>query len=107
MSDNMDEYCPEFNDTIKQMINWYGDDTMKVICMEEFAELTQAISESLLEKPGSRDDIIEAVADAVICLRALRIMLDITPRALNGWIEYETIKNAKRLKIAKGEKGWQ
>ena len=97
----------EFNGTIKQMIKWYGDDTMKVICMEEFAKLIQAISESLLGKPGSRDDIIEEIADAVICLRALRIMLDITPQALDGWIEYETLRNAKRLKIAKKEKGWQ
>lgn len=109
MSNNMSEYMQdnEFNETIKQMIKWYGADEMKVICMEECAELIQAISKSLRGKPDSRDNLLEEMADVVICLRALKIMYDITPRALDKWIESKTLRNAKRLKIEKGKKGWQ
>lgn len=65
--------------------------------MEECAELIQAISKAKRGKIN-RDNMIEEIADVLICIEMLKQMYMISDEKINGWIE----KN-KREK----QKGWK
>lgn len=67
----------------------------QVIWMEELAELQQAISKSLRGKLD-RYNLIEEVADVLICLTQLRIEYAIDDLELQAMIDYKHRRNVER-----------
>lgn len=67
----------------------------QVIWMEELAELQQAISKSLRGKLD-RYNLIEEVADVLICLTQLRIEYAIDDKELQSMIDYKHYRNVGR-----------
>ena len=74
------------------------------IAMEEFAELTQAISKQI-RGYDNRIGLLEEMADAYICLEFLKSIFDITPEELQKAIdvklqrERNKQRRVKRLKL--------
>lgn len=66
------------------------------MCMEECAELIQAVSKRLRGKPDPDDNLAEEMADVVICLHLLQDMYDVTDERLESWIDRKTERQAKR-----------
>ena len=61
MADNIDKSI------IAKSINYYGEEIQSTVCMEECAELIQAISKAKRGKIN-RDNMIEEIADVLICI---------------------------------------
>lgn len=64
--------------------------------MEECAELIQAISKA---KRGriDRDNMIEEIADVLICIEMLKQMYMISDEKINKWIEKKQEREVKRI----------
>ena len=67
----------------------------QVVWMEELAELQQAISKSLRGKLD-RYNMIEEVADVLICIAQLRIKYAIDDHELQSMIDYKHYRNVGR-----------
>ena len=72
-----------------EAINSYGNASQKVKAIEEMAELTQAISKSLLD---NKNNVEEEIADVEIMLTQLKIMYSLND--IENWRNYKL----KRLK---------
>lgn len=72
-------------DIIKQSINYYGIDTQSTVCMEECAELIQAISKA---KRGKLDNenMTEEIADVLICIEMLKELYGLQDCEIENWI---------------------
>lgn len=70
---------------VKKSIEHYGKDVQSTVCMEECAELIQAISK---EKRGKsdKDHLAEEMADVLICIQMLRQIYDIQEDSLESQI---------------------
>ena len=70
------------------------------IAMEEFAELTQAISKQI-RGYDNRIGLLEEMADAYICLEFLKSIFNITPEELQKAmdVKLQRERNIKRLKL--------
>lgn len=66
-----------------------------IVTMEELAELQQAISKYLRDKPDF-DNIHEEVADVLLCLDKLIHHLDLSPDYIREWLRYKLERNKKR-----------
>lgn len=82
---------------IQQSIEHYGKDTQSTICMEECAELIQAISK---EKRGKsdKDHLAEEIADVIICIEMLRQIYNISEDAISSWIITKQERTIERIK---------
>lgn len=81
----------------RQSIDHYGRQLQSIVCMEECAELIQAISKKLRDPTSPNDHLAEEMADVIICLHLLRMMYGITDKAIGDWVEAKTIRLAKRM----------
>lgn len=81
----------------RQSIDHYGKQLQSIVCMEECAELIQAISKKLRDPTSPNDHLAEEMADVIICLHLLRMMYGITDKAIRDWVEAKTIRLAKRM----------
>lgn len=81
----------------RQSIDHYGRQLQSIVCMEECAELIQAISKKLRDPTSPNDHLAEEMADVIICLHLLRMMYGITDKAIRDWVEAKTIRLAKRM----------
>lgn len=81
----------------RQSIDHYGRQLQSIVCMEECAELIQAISKKLREDTPSNDALTEEMADVIICLNLLKMMYGITDKAISDWVEAKTLRVAKRM----------
>ena len=70
---------------VKKSIEHYGKDVQSTVCMEECAELIQAISK---EKRGKSDKshLAEEMADVIICIEMLKQIYNITEDEIHSWI---------------------
>ena len=70
---------------VKRSIEHYGKDLQSTVCMEECAELIQAISK---EKRGKsdKDHLSEEIADVLICIEMLRQIYNITEDEIYSWV---------------------
>lgn len=84
-------------DIIKQSIDFYGKDVQSTVCMEECAELIQAISK---EKRGKHDKqhLIEEMADVYICLEMLKEIYNISSKEIESMIERKQQREIERIK---------
>ena len=76
-------------------INHDGIKLKQVICMEELAELTQATSKALRGKLN-RENMIEEIADVLICIEMLKIMYGINKHDIQTWIDAKIERQKER-----------
>lgn len=82
---------------IADSIQQYGKNNQSTVCMEECAELIQAISKAKRGKIN-RDNMIEEIADVLICIEMLKQMYMISDEKINKWIEKKQAREAERMK---------
>lgn len=82
---------------IAESILHYGKNNQSTVCMEERAELIQAISKAKRGKIN-RDNMIEEIADVLICIEMLKQMYMISDEKINKWIEKKQAREAERMK---------
>ena len=76
---------------IDRSVDHYGEEIQSTVCMEECAELIQAISKAKRGKIN-RDNMIEEIADVLICIEMLKQMYMISEDKINKWIEKKQAK---------------
>lgn len=81
---------------IADIIQHYGKNNQSTVCMEECAELIQAISKAKRGKID-RDNMIEEIADVLICIEMLKQMYMISDEKINKWIEKKQAREAERI----------
>lgn len=81
---------------IIKSIQHYGKNNQSTVCMEECAELIQAISKAKRGKIN-RDNMIEEIADVLICIEMLKQMYMISNEKINKWIEKKQAREAERM----------
>lgn len=82
---------------IDRSVDHYGEEIQSTVCMEECAELIQAISKAKRGKIN-RDNMIEEIADVLICIEMLKQMYMISDEKINKWIEKKQAREAERMK---------
>ena len=87
----------ERNAVWHESVERFGTRLQSVVCMEECAELIQAVSKRLRGKPDPEDNLAEEMADVTICLKLLQIMYDITDDELDEWVERKTMRQKQRM----------
>ena len=75
-------------DVIEQVIKHYGVEEEQFICMEEMAELQQAISKCLRNKKNE-ENLIEEIADVLICIENLKMIHCIKEEEIQKVIDYK------------------
>ena len=77
-----------------------GYNIQSLIAMEECAELQKAISKVIRygdEDKDTYDDLVDGMADVIICLEQLKVMYQITEDELQAMIERKHNWNMKRI----------
>ncbi len=84
---------------MKEIIKFYGKEHQSRIAMEECAELIQAINKCMRypDDKKSKENLIEEIADVLICIIQLRIMYHITNDAIKKLIFEKLDRTYKRL----------
>ena len=82
---------------IADSIKHYGKEAQSTVCMEECAELIQAISK---EKRGKSDrmHLAEEIADVLICIEILKQIYGVTDELVNDWIYTKQARIVERMK---------
>lgn len=82
---------------VQRSIEHYGKDVQSTVCMEECAELIQAISK---EKRGKSDKehLAEEMADVIICIEMLKQIYNITEDEIYSWIINKQERTIERIK---------
>lgn len=85
------------NEIIKDSIVYYGKDAQSTVCMEECAELIQAISK---EKRGEsdKDHLVEEMADVLISIELLKEIYEVSNEQINDWIDEKQKRIRLRMK---------
>lgn len=80
---------------VKRAIEYYGKDVQSTVCMEECAELIQAISK---EKRGKSDKshLAEEMADVIICIEMLKEIYSISDDMISEWIQIKEARIIER-----------
>ena len=81
---------------IAESILHYGKNNQSTVCIKECAELIQAISKAKRGKID-RDNMIEEIADVLICIEMLKQMYMISDEKINKWIEKKQVREAERM----------
>ena len=81
---------------VSRSLNTYGSGMQLVVCMEELSELTQAISKEIRGK-DSRNNVIEEMADVLICIEIIKQVFEITDEDIDIWIKYKQERNLFRM----------
>ena len=81
---------------VSDSINHYGANLQTTVCMEELAELIQAISK---EKRGKSDKnhLAEEMADVLICIEILKQAYQISDHDIDNWIEKKQTRIYERM----------
>ena len=73
------------SNVVKKSIEHYGDDLQTTVCMDECSELIQAISKMKRGK-DNRDNLIEEMADVMICMDILKQVYGISDREIQIYV---------------------
>lgn len=84
----------------RQSIDHYGKQLQSIVCMEECAELTQAISKKLRDPTSPNNHPVEEMADVTICLNLLKLMYGITDKEIHNRVVAKTLRLSKRMEEA-------
>ena len=87
-------------DVLAKAIKKYGVEKQLLVCMEEPAELIQAISKvgRYPEDSTRMQDLIEEMADVTICLEYLKLIYNIRQEELDEWINRKVKRISKKIK---------
>ena len=100
------EYKLEINqDVIKETNNVWGFEYMTALCMEEFAEVVQAINK--VRRNNSFDNLNhldEEIADCLICIEQLIDLGIANEERIQHWIEYKQARQINRNEAHKDDK---
>ena len=82
---------------VQRSIEHYGKDVQSTVCMEECAELIQAISK---EKRGKsdKDHLAEEMADVIICIEMLKQIYNVTDDEIYSWVINKQERIIERIK---------
>lgn len=83
-------------ETISDSIQHYGVENQSTVCMEECAELIQAISKY---KRGNqnKENLKEEIADVLICIEMLKQMYGIPSSDIDRWIGKKQKRELERM----------
>lgn len=81
---------------IAESIQHYGIENQSTVCMEECAELIQAISKAKRGKIN-QDNMIEEIADVLICIEMLKQMYSISDSEIDAWIKKKQKREVERM----------
>ena len=88
---------------IKDLIDTYGKENQLTVCMEEPAELVQAISK--MRRYGStgknKDHLCEEIADTLIAAQTLMEIYEIDKKDINEWIKKKEERAERRCRAIK------
>lgn len=101
---------PEQENTVEmRSIAWYGTDAQTTTCMEECAELIQAISKLKRYNPEdpnnkvSRNELIEnlleEMADVQICFNLLVAIYELKPSDLRRMIDHKVWRMKQKMEL--------
>ena len=85
------------SNVVKKSIEHYGADLQTVVCMEECAELIQAISKMKRGK-DNRDNLIEEMADVMICMEILKQVYGISENDIQNYVCQKQNRSIERMK---------
>lgn len=85
------------SNVVKKSIEHYGADLQTVVCMEECAELIQAISKMKRGK-DNRNNLIEEVADVMICIEILKQVYGISDNEIQNYVCQKQNRSIERMK---------
>ena len=85
------------SNVVKKSIEHYGTDLQTVVCMEECAELIQAISKMKRGK-DNRDNLIEEIADVMICIEILKQVYGISDNEIQNYVCQKQNRSIERMK---------
>lgn len=104
----------QINDKIcRKAIDTFGTEMMLNVCMEEPAELLQAISKMRRLSTGDisspieierKCNLVEEIADVNIILTELMMIYDVKPHEVQTWIESKQTRTESRIQRAEREK---
>lgn len=85
------------SNVVKKSIEHYGADLQTVVCMEECAELIQAISKMKRGK-DNRNNLIEEIADVMICMEILKQVYGISDNEIQNYVCQKQNRSIERMK---------
>ena len=86
-----------------RVVGFYGADAQAMVHMEECAELIQAVSKMRRVRNSGKDDgeaydnMVEEMADVLICLEQLRLMYGIPDHAIQDMIYRKCARQEARI----------
>ena len=83
---------------IAKCIKHYGEEIQSTVCMEECAELIQAISKAKRGKLDE-DNMTEEIADVLICIEMLKQIYNIPDCSIENWIERKQERILRRMEV--------
>ena len=87
---------------VSKSIKHYGEGMQSVVCMEELSKLSQAISKEI-RGIGDRSNLVEEMADVIICLEILKQIFAVTNVEIEEWVKFKQERNLKHIEYM--EKG--
>ena len=85
---------------VSKSIKHYGEGMQSVVCMEELSELSQAISKEI-RGIGDRSNLVEEMADVIICLEILKQIFAVTNVEIEEWVKFKQGRTLKHIKYEK------
>ena len=85
---------------VSKSLDTYGNGIQLVVCMEELSELTQAISKEI-RGVGDRSNLVEEMADVIICLEILKQIFAVTNVEIEEWVKFKQGRTLKHIKYEK------
>lgn len=85
------------SNVVKKSIDHYGADLQTVVCMEECAELIQAVSKMKRGK-DNRNNLIEEMADVMICMEILKQVYGISDNEIQNYVCQKQNRTIERMK---------
>ena len=82
---------------VKRSIEHYGKDLQSTVCMEECAELIQAISKMKRGK-DNRNNLIEEMADVMICMEILKQVYGVSDSEIQNYVCQKQNRSIERMK---------
>ena len=87
-------------EVIEQTNKVWGFEYMTALCMEEFAEVVQAINKVRRKRNDDNlDHLNEEIADCLICIEQLKDMGLVDDTNIQKWINYKQNRQQIRNKI--------
>lgn len=87
-------------EVIEQTNKVWGFEYMTALCMEEFAEVVQAINKVRRKRNDNNlDHLNEEIADCLICIEQLKDMGLVDDKNIQKWIDYKQNRQQIRNKI--------